>query len=227
MVAPAQIAGQRFGRLVAVRKAERPDYISDSAAYWLFLCDCGAERVIRAKDVRYGKTASCGCFHAEAAAARKLKHGSTRRISGDRRVDAPEYRIWSAMRARCAGNDPDYGGRGIHVCARWNEFANFLADMGRRPSRKHSIDRINNEGHYEPANCRWATTSVQANNRRITKRFTVRGITGTVAQLATAFGLVSGPIARQRMARFGWSAEDAVMVPQRPRGVRGLPTRNA
>lgn len=87
-------------------------------------------------------------------------------------VGTPEYRIWTHMKGRCLNETDaryaDYGGRGIIVCDRWVEsFAAFLADMGPRPSKSHSIDRIDNDGGYEPSNCRWATDQEQSLNKRV------------------------------------------------------------
>lgn len=154
--------GDRFGRLVAVEriKAHNPRRI-----WWKCACDCGYETVVQAKSIVYGLTKSCGCFrveHSSMLGQRTVKHGMH---------NSAEYRIWSGMRSRCnnardADHFEDYGGRGITVCARWEKFENFFADMGYRPSRKHSLDRIDNDGNYEPGNCQWATPSQQRRNQR-------------------------------------------------------------
>lgn len=164
-----------FGRWHVVSMVGR-DKFYDSL--WLCRCSCGVVRVVRRGSLVSGNSRSCGCLSAELAAKRAVgmgkKYGPIAMLShgGARRGRlTPEYKVWRGVLSRCLNPHvacyERYGGRGITVCARWREsFAHFLSDMGPRPTPQHSIDRINNEGNYEPSNCRWATNEVQAKNRR-------------------------------------------------------------
>jgi len=127
-----------------------------------------------------------------------------------------EYCAWRGMRKRCRNpNNADwarYGGRGISICERWDSFANFFADMGLKPSPKHSLDRINPNGNYEPENCRWATAMEQANNRADkNKKFTLDGITLTQSEWARRIGITRHSL-RDRLNN-GWTIERALKTP--------------
>lgn len=152
------LRGQKFGRLEVLKFShlDRKPY-----AHWLCRCECGTEKVIAGYLIKCGNTQSCGCLHREILATSNKSHGSSR---------DPEFKVWCSMRDRCRNPRnryfKHYGGRGIAVCDEWNSYERFIADMGRRPSSKHSIDRINNDGGYNKANCRWATQREQSLNTR-------------------------------------------------------------
>ncbi len=132
----------------------------------------------------------------------------------------PEYRSWKRIIVRCENKNtkdfPDYGGRGIKVCDRWrHSFENFLADMGLKPSPRHSIDRIDNNGHYQPDNCRWATPKEQSRNARRNHLVTFQGQTLCVSELAEKTGIRYHTL-RSRI-RLGWTVERAISEPVHPR----------
>lgn len=130
----------------------------------------------------------------------------------------PEHLIWKGMRKRCLNPNcerfPRYGGRGITICERWNNFENFLADMGKRPSPEHSLDRKDNNGNYEPNNCRWADPETQHTNTSQNVFLSLNGITKTLGQWARHAGLKI-PTLHVRIHTLGWTLEKALSTPVR------------
>lgn len=171
--------GDLFGNWTLLKKS--------SNATWLCRCKCGVEKLVRQDSLATGTSKSCGCESGVLASKKLKKHGHATGYS-------PEYRAWHHMRERCYNkNDKrydDYGGRGIVVCDRWMEsFENFLADMGLRPSKEYSLDRFpNNDGNYEPSNCRWATRLQQMNGRRNTVFIEYEGQKYSITDLAAKLG---------------------------------------
>lgn len=194
-------AGTRFGLLVTL--------VDGTQAHQRVpcTCDCGKTKEFTVSWLTYrhlkkrtSQPVHCGCL--------MIKHGLSA-------AKPPEYGVWQAMVQRCTNPNNQafhcYGGRGITVCNRWREFLTFYADMGQRPSAEHSIDRINNDGNYEPGNCRWATREVQDQNTSRIRRLEVNGITRTIAEWSKATGMPRSAIwSRLNM---GWTAEEVITRP--------------
>jgi len=196
--------GVRFGRwatLMFSRKA-KGSYI------WWCLCDCGTVKEVSQSNLLSGKSTSCGCYRAEHLHEYGFRHGATR----GRRA-TPEYKAWCHIIDRCTNQKyPEfkyYGGRGITICERWRlDFMSFLVDVGSRPSKAHSIDRIDNNAGYFPGNCRWATKSEQTKNRRVTKFIEHNGLTLCLTDWARRIGI--GESLLSWRLRMGWSVEQAL-----------------
>lgn len=189
--------GDTVGRWLLVRKAD--------GHRWLCRCECGTERLVLEDSLRRVRSTSCGCKRAEGLAARCYKHGC---------IESGLYHTWWLMRRRCEHpahkSYADYGGRGIKVCERWHDVRMFVEDMGPRPAGA-SLDRINNDGNYEPSNCRWATKSEQQLNKRNTAYLEVDGVTLPRSVWAKRTG-ISHSLITYRL-KMGWSPRDAVTTP--------------
>lgn len=204
------ITGKRFGRLLALGPVGVIKFPSGANhVRWLCRCDCGNEKVISIAKLSTNYTKSCGCFRREIGIGNK--RGATHDMAR-----SPEYRAWRSMKKRCLVPTTKtyrlYGGRGIKVCLEWQEsFEAFFAYVGKRPSRKHSLDRFpDNNGNYEPGNVRWATATEQGRNRRTNHIVTAFGRTAPLADFFKdgSLGLDYGR-ALQRL-KYGWGAELAI-----------------
>lgn len=205
MPTAVDLTGRRFGRLVVLGQASR-------SRYWVCQCDCGRQKEIFSTNLTGGLTASCNCARTEQHRARLLRHGDTARVNGTVR-HTKEFQAWYGAKYRCFnprdGGYKRYGGRGITMCEEWrNDYAAFLRDMGRAPTKKHSLDRIDVNGPYAPGNCRWATDSEQQNNRRSNRYLSYAGRVVTLAQLAAETGVKASTLI-SRLDR-GWSVDEAV-----------------
>lgn len=210
---------QRFGRLVALRRSGNDGH---GNAVWVCACDCGATVAVSRPALRSGSTRSCGCLRRESIGQigrSHVRHGHTAGRIGGKQTISSTYKSWMSMKLRClnprAKGYEDYGGRGITIARAWaDDFAAFLADMGERQPGT-SIERINNDGHYEPGNCRWATVKEQAQNRRRSSidrlMITRDGITRSLPEWAASTGINKTTLYRRRQC--GWTVERLLTPP--------------
>lgn len=169
--------GNKYNRLTVIKRAEN---YKDGTAQWSCQCNCGNIVIHKGSSLRRNKATSCGCFNIEC----HTKHLM---------CFSREYKSWQGMKERCYNKNSksykDYGARGITVCKSWvNSFESFYADMGGR-EKGMSIDRINNNGNYEPSNCRWANMTEQSNNRRSSHYVTFNGDTKSISEWARVIGI--------------------------------------
>ena len=199
--------GKVFNDLTVIRRASRAP--KSKLIYWECLCSCGATTTVRGDKLRAGLAKNC-------------KHGGWTQNRPARSHLAitveyrSEYSSWLNMRVRCARPKcrmyPHYGGRGIRICPQWkNSFKNFLRDMGAKPTPKHTIERKDVNGDYEPKNCRWATMAEQAKNKRTSVYVTYHGRRMLLTELVAELGLRRSIVyARLKM---GWPLDIALALP--------------
>lgn len=160
------LTGKVFDRWTVLEKAGTN---SQKRVEWLCRCDCGTTRKVIGKHLRERKSRSCGCYDFQNDREKPRKN-SGRFVNGK---PTSEYSSWQGLKQRCSNpNDHsylNYGKRGITYCARWELFENFLEDMGERPDPSYTLERLDNNGNYEPSNCRWESKTRQSRNRRVLK----------------------------------------------------------
>lgn len=203
------LTGGKFGKLTVLHRAENNKY---GQAMWLCACDCGKETIVKGNSLRTGCVKSCGCLIAETSSVRNTKHGLSRRNAKLDRI----YSIHSNMLQRCENpknkSYKNYGGRGILVCAEWHDvsvFYKWAMESGYRPDL--TIERIDNDGNYEPKNCRWATIKEQSNNRRNNHFLEFNGENHTISEWSEIVGIPRAVI-DARLDR-GWNTEKVLTAP--------------
>lgn len=207
------LTNKKFNKLLVLKRSPK----RSSCAYWVCQCDCGNIKTISSNSLKSGQI-SCGCSKYEGAAERgrfvgKLPKTHCKMLTLKFKK---EYLTWNNIKARCKQKKlrcySSYGGRGIKVCESWiNNFEQFLNDMGPAPTPKHTIDRINNDGNYEPENCRWATRNVQALNTSKNLFFEKNGLRMSITQWSKYLG-GAPQLIRMRLTK-GWTLEDALSTP--------------
>lgn len=197
-----ELTGRVFGRWTVLGFL----YCREKTAQWLCKCECETTMVISRHSLMDGHSRSCGCLQKELTAKRNATHGQSK---------LREYRCWKAIIHRCSSDGKNfawYKGRGITVCERWaKSFPAFFADMGEAPTKFHSIDRINNDGNYEPGNCRWATAKEQNRNKRNSKMVEIDGVRKCLAEWAELSKIRYGVVYDR--IESGWNYKDAIFTP--------------
>jgi hypothetical protein len=199
------LLGQRFGKLIVISKTDKR---LDGHICWLCKCDCGNEKILNGRNLRNGNTTSCGCYRNSEIKKRFITHGESANGKWSN-----EYNCWHHIKSRCINvnnkNYKHYGGRGITICDEWiNDFSSFLKDMGRKPTLKHSIERIDNNKGYCKENCRWATQREQCNNRRDNKKTVFDNKEYTISQLGEKLGIRSDRLRWQ--LKMNWTFEQII-----------------
>lgn len=199
--------GDRFGYLIVLSKYSKDKY---SHIRYLCKCECGNETIVLKSQLTSGKTKSCGCYQRKRAAEAQFKHGM---------CHTKIYYVWKEMLQRCNNQNNlsfiNYGDRGIEVCDKWKNndgfinFYNWAMNNGYRDGLE--IDRINNDGNYNPDNCRWASRFIQANNKRNNIVIKYKGNKMTVSEWSRVLGIDEKKI-RQRIRKLGWSGEKAISI---------------
>lgn len=182
------LTGQTFNRWTVLSRAKQSPH--SRSTRWRCKCACGTIGDIRSTQLRQGVSMSCGCLVIDIGNLKNKTHGHSQ--NGERKR-SQAYEAWGSMKSRCLNAKhaafARYGGRGIRICERWKSFENFLADMGEPPTKKHTLDRENNNGDYEPSNCRWATWKQQQQNRRNNRIIEFNGERRCAADWADKTGL--------------------------------------
>jgi hypothetical protein len=201
------IRGMKFGMLAVTGFAGIN--ARNNQAMWDVLCDCGATAIKDGADLRNGGVKSCGCSTDRLIGAGNTKHGDSH---------GPLHRVWGGMLDRCERENnvawKDYGGRGIKVCERWHDYRMFKEDMGSGYAKGLQIDRINNDGNYEPGNCKWSTCKEQGNNRRSNRRLQFDGLNLTISEWSDKTGFSHGVLCKR--LKLGWPIEKVLTHPLRP-----------